>query len=485
MIKRSFISVKRKKTKTIVLFLFLFIIANLVLSAISIKNATNESMIIARKSLGGEVTLSADMEKLRENFMGEKNDETPSSEPSEPDDSRRENMEKMHDKMNESNASKSDVDKIKEIKYVKDVKYSFEVTGEESSFELYKESEEDSNVPNDVPRRNMINDSLQIEAINTFKLQDDYVNKTLELAEGEAFEEDDEDKVIISYELATENNLSLNDKIKVKDSSSNEHELTIIGIYQNSDSRGFNKNYNKIYINVSTGEKFLTEEDYNNGNYKINSAVFYLDDPENSDKFIKEAKKIITDLDERYLKLDIDTESYEQMISGVEGVSKFSNTILIIVISASIVVISLMVINSLKERNYELGVLLSLGEKKRKIVGQFIFELALIATVSFVLSIATSNIISQKLADSVLDSQNKIEDKMNNSPQGGRGNNFTPFKNKGFNKVEAIDEIDVNVTSEDILLLFVVGYGIIFVSMIIPSIKIVNSDPKDILSRRD
>ena len=41
------------------------------------------------------------------------------------------------------------------------------------------------------------------------------------------------------------------------------------------------------------------------------------------------------------------------------------------------------------------------------------------------------------------------------------------------------------VTIKDIALLFVIGYGIIFVSMIVPSIKILHSDPKDILSRRE
>lgn len=475
MFKRAWLSVKRKKTKSIILFLFLFIISNLVLSAISIKNATTESMNLAKKSLGGEVSLSMNMEKLRNNFMDNK--EEPSI------DDKKENMEKMHDKMDESNITKSDVDKLKNIKYVKDIKYTFSVDGEESSFKLYSNSTEEDGENKDFPKRDNMNNSLQIEAINTFKLQDDYVNKTIELTEGEAFDEDDNDTVIISYELANSNNLSINDKIKVKDSSGNEHELTIIGIYQNTDSRVFN-NYNKIYINTSTGEKFLSEDDYNNGNYKVSSAIFYLDNPENSDKFISKAKKLITDLDDRYLKLDIDKESYEQMVSSLEGVSKFSNTILIVVVLASIVVISLMVINSLKDRNYEIGVLLSLGEKK--IVGQFIIELILIATIAFVLSIESSSLISQKLADTVLESQNKVENKMNDSRQGGRGNDFSPFNmNKGKSNVKVIDEIDVNVNKEDIVLLFIVGYGIIFISMIVPSIKIINSDPKDILSRRE
>ena len=66
MLKRAKISVTRRKSKTIIFFLFLLIVANLVLSSISIKNATEESMKMARVSLGSEVILQTDMEKIRE-----------------------------------------------------------------------------------------------------------------------------------------------------------------------------------------------------------------------------------------------------------------------------------------------------------------------------------------------------------------------------------------------------------------------------------
>lgn len=495
MFKRAKLSVTRRKSKTVIFFLFLFIVANLVLSAISIKNATEESMNIARRSLGSEVILSTDMEKLREEFM---NNNTP---PSESDiqsgdmQDRKEQMQGMHEAMNQSNATITDVNTLREISYVSDVKYYFNVSGEEESFSLYEESTSETE-NGFMGKGKMMNNSLQIEAINTFKLEDKYVDGQIELVEGEAFEEDDEDAVIISYELATTNDLSIDSEITIKDSDGESHTLKVIGIYQ-SKEEGFNNNYNLIYINIATGEKFLTDEEYNNGNYNITKAVFYLNDPENADKFKEEANKLVTDLSDRYLTLDIDNQTYEQMISSIEGVAKFSNTILVIVIIASIVVISLMVINSLKDRNYEIGVLLSLGEKKKKIIGQFIIELVIIASAAFVLSIGTSLFTSQKFADILIDNQSRSAEVNSQSPMGGRGSsfntngNFTEKKDKGIgfltgiSSVDTIDEIDVSVTPKDVGLLFIIGYAIIFVSMIIPSIRILNSDPKDILSRRE
>ena len=86
---------------------------------------------------------------------------------------------------------------------------------------------------------------------------------------------------------------------------------------------------------------------------------------------------------------------------------------------------------------------------------------------------------------------------MNTSVSGNRGNGAVMDRNMnkredmsigkmtGLGTSKTIDSIDVSVTIKDIALLFVIGYGIILVSMIVPSIKILHSDPKDILSRRE
>lgn len=332
MLKRAKISVTRRKSKTIIFFLFLFIVANLVLSSISIKNATEESMKMARVSLGSEVILQTDMEKIRDEFMNNKDSEQST------DENKKDDMKNMHNAMDESAATTNDVNKLKEISYVTDVKYYFNVNATEKSFSLYESSKEDDN-NNDRPEFDKkMNSGLQVKAINTFKLEDNYVNGTIKLTSGEAFDETKDDTVIISYELATENNLKVGDKITITSSDDKDVELEIIGIYQNSETDKFNNNYNLIYVNTNTGAKLLTEEEYNDGNYKVSKAVFYLDDPENADKFKEEANKLVTDFSDRNLTLDIDNESYEQMISSIEGVAKFSNTVLVIVVIASIVV---------------------------------------------------------------------------------------------------------------------------------------------------
>lgn len=469
MFRRAYLSVKGRKTKNIIMLLFLFIVSTLVLCSISIKNATNKSMELAKESLGGTVTLSMDMSKLRDEFKKEDQGSI---------EDKKSQMQDMHEKMNNSNIKLSDVQKISSIKYVNDIKYTFNVNATEKSFSLY-ESTSNSN-DNRGPERN---NSLEVEAINTFELDDDYVNKKIELVNGTSFDEESKNVAIISYELAEANNLSVSDNITLTDSDGEEHTLKIIGIYQYKENKGFT-NYNKIYIDINSAESFLSSEEYNNGDYTITSAVFYLNNPDKVDEFKTEANKLVTDLSDRNLTLDIDTDSYDRMVSSIKGVQSFSNIVLVVVTVSAIVIISLIIINSLKERNYEIGVLLSLGEKKIKIIGQFILELLMITFISFILAIGTSKFVSQKFANVILDNQVSQTEDFNQNKRGNRFRGDAKFMESNSN-VSVIDKLNVDVSSKDIIILVLVESLIIVISMVIPSIKILNSDPKDILSRKE
>jgi putative ABC transport system permease protein len=262
---------------------------------------------------------------------------------------------------------------------------------------------------------------------------------------------------------------------------------TIVGIYQNTEDTNedrFFSSSNQVYTNVASATTLLSEDTYNDGDYLVTNPTFYLNDPENIDKFIKEGNSLITDLSDRNLKLGINDNAYQSMIGAIEGVGSFANTVLIVVIAGAIVIISLMIINSIKDRNYEIGVLLSLGERRLKIISQILVELIMVATLAFSLSCVSSGLVSQKLGDAILDNQiTSLKDSNSNIPGGNRGAMFNRFE--GNNNIKQIDSIDVNVSINDIELLFICGYVIIFVSMIVPSIKILKTDPKDILSRKD
>ena len=93
------------------------------------------------------------------------------------------------------------------------------------------------------------------------------------------------------------------------------------------------------------------------------------------------------------------------MVEPIEQVGSFANIILWAVVIASILIISLIVVLNVKDRRYEIGVLMSLGASKLNIAGQILTELLIVGTIGFILSIGTSGMIASTLGDNLLKSQ--------------------------------------------------------------------------------
>lgn len=74
---------------------------------------------------------------------------------------------------------------------------------------------------------------------------------------------------------------------------------------------------------------------------------------------------------------------------SIDSMTQTSNLIIYIVFGAGILILSLITSLTLKSREYEIGVLLSLGESKLKVIGQLMSELLIIALVAFSLSIVS------------------------------------------------------------------------------------------------
>ncbi|WP_297438937.1 hypothetical protein, partial [uncultured Clostridium sp.] len=68
-IKRALLSSKARFTKTIIILTIMTTICIVILASLGIKSASEKSSILARQKLGGAVTLTLDVQKVRENSM--------------------------------------------------------------------------------------------------------------------------------------------------------------------------------------------------------------------------------------------------------------------------------------------------------------------------------------------------------------------------------------------------------------------------------
>ena len=127
--------------------------------------------------------------------------------------------------------------------------------------------------------------------------------------------------------------------------------LKVVGIYKSSASidsaqvRNTAMNpSNKIFVNLATANTMKGTSD------TVDSAVFNISNPENLSNFASEAKGGI---DTSKYQIVTSDEIYKQMLQPLNNVSTFAQNIVILVAIAGAVILTLIVILSIRERRYE------------------------------------------------------------------------------------------------------------------------------------
>jgi putative ABC transport system permease protein len=460
--------------------------ANLVLASIAIKGAVSESMAYAKSSLGGTVYLQPDITKLREQAQV--------SGSGAPTPGVRLSFARPDIKV-------STVKDLADSSYVKDYTYSVNDQAKASGFTPI---EQNTNGPGGAMRFNVqdeddaaLESDVSVQGINSYAFISQVEAGTMKLSSGTYFDESTDNKVILSYDLANSNGIKVGETITLQNIyTEKNYPLEVIGIYDLSEDDGFGAMLgNEIYMNVKTAAQFMGETNYASGDYSVSNVRYFLTSSEYADAFMKEANEKYPTLADENLALSIDISAYEQMVGPIESVGSFATTILWIVVLASVAIVTLIVAINVKDRQYEMGVLLSLGATKANVIGQIFVELLIVGTVAFVSSMATSTLLAQNMSQGLLSSQIAASqaDSKNNfgrpsaAPGGSRAFSGGMFFSSGGVKsnAEAISEINVSASAIDYLILFAIGYGIIVLALLLPAWNIVKYQPKTILSGKE
>ena len=508
MLKRSFLSIRRKVGRTIILTLIFFMMANLVLAAFIIKSAVGAQMNYAKSTLGGTVSIQADMDTIREN---QEKEMKAGGDPSE-----------MFKEMARPSVDVKTANEIANTytDYVKD--YSYEISASANANSLETVETKDPNMKNmmnfgpgfsqTTSDDSTLDADITISGINAYAYIDGVKNETITIKDGTYFDENSKDSAMISYEFAELNSLKVGDTFTIKNIyTEKEITLTIIGIYDSSEARA---DANTIYMNTETAAKFLSDDDYNSGNYDVDNVNFYMINSDNADEFVAKINDEFTELAENNLKVAVDTAEYDSMASSIESVGNFANIILIVVIIAAVIIITLIVTINVKDRRYEIGVLMSLGASKKNIIGQIATELLVVGTLGFAIASVTGTIFAGTLGNIILEGQtassNEQSEKNFGRPGPSMMGNMPSKSNNSRNskpdtnmpdmpsdmpsdtpsdipdgKENQKVELDINAEPLDYLLLFVTGYLVIIFALIIPSVSIMHYQPKEILTGKE
>ena len=476
MIKNALLSLKKNIGKTILLFVIIVVITNLVIAGLSIQSATQKSMDQIRSSLGNDVTLFVDFRNMMKN---------------------REPGEAVS---NETSLTTTMADSLKDLKYVESYNYQISTSADSDSISAVEtesdnsNNQQDTNKPNDQPEQASNQGDFTISANTTMEYLDSFTNSNYTLTDGRLLTSDDANtnNCVIETNLASDNDLSVGDTFTITTTVNDEtiiQELTIVGIYeiQSTNEIGgahFNNPVNTIYTDLSVGQT-LTGSSKN-----ITSAIYYLDDPENAEAFVELAKKK-SDIDFDTFSLDANDRLYQQNASSLESMQSFAKMFVWIVVIAGSAILCLILALTIRNRYYEIGVLLSLGQSKVKIIAQQLIEIGLIAVVAFVISLGTGQLTSHYMGN-MLESSSSLN-VMQMDQKGDQPNDHQQKTNKQTkenflgNMIQgpSNQELDVSITGENVVQLAGVTAAICIVSIAVPAAYVLRLTPRQILSRKE
>lgn len=486
-IKRALLSVKARKGKSLLQILVLSVICVLVLAGLSIQTAAQKSGELARQKLGADVTLQVDMEKLRENLQSQQQS----------------SGERV--RFQSTPIPVHSAEELTSYPQIKGYNFYSSTTALATTFVPIESAEEavettdessDSNVTQGQGKfGGMVQGDISIQGVTYTDSTSDFMDSISTLVGGEHINEEDIGKnvAIIEQTLAEENDLTPGDTITVTSplDDSITVELKVKGIYSTTSvgsDQGMNFAalipYNKIYVPYTTAAT-LKGAGYEG---TIDSAIYYIEDPVEMESFVNQAQ-LESSIDFDTFKLNANDQLYQQMVGPIENVAGFSNNIVYLVSIAGAIILSLIIMMSIRERKYEMGVLLAIGEQRWKLVGQFIVEILLVAAISFGIATLSGNAVANQVSDQLLNEELKTAEQTN-TPESFKGRGMFGGEMAGgqagqTQQVETIEDLDVSVTANDLGLLAIIGTLIAILSSLLPTISVIRLQPKTILSRQD
>ncbi|MBP1045532.1 ABC transporter permease [Enterococcus sp. BWM-S5] len=490
-IKRALLSVARKKGKSIILFSVIFILGNVIAGAIAIQQSTQNVEKNVKSQLGGMATIELDYENNQDKFM-------------------------EADLVIE-NLTEEKIKTIGESPYVKYYDYNSVSWAETKSLKTASMDEE-----------NMYGSSgFNLKGSNYPKILD-VEEKNIKITDGTVFTQDDIDNgknvALISTGVAEANGLSVGDQmiidrvandytesgetkelfkmdipveiigifepvtVEMKDSSDEDSNSMAMDQQQYMSMEQMNTIYlpNKVVIenDKAFSDKYMeesptyaesmAESGLEEETYEYYTPVYVLNSVDDVEAFKEETEPLLPPL----YAVKASTDQYDQIGGSMNSLSKISGYVVTIAVAAALLIISLVVLLFMRDRKHELGIYLSLGDKRGHVMGQIIIEMVLISGIALVLSLISGNFLGKIVSDSLLNSDilTTANDSMDMMYYAGSSLGVSDLTT-----ADIMNSYKVEFSLGYVVTYLVVGLATTLLSAIVPLLYIVRLNPKKIM----
>jgi len=346
---------------------------------------------------------------------------------------------------------KDTLKKIEELKGITTKNYIF---SNSVTIEGKKVVQENQNITLNDEVKNKSN-LVMMNGITASKSNIDFKSEVLKLEKGRHIEENDKNKIMIHEKFAELNNVNLGDKIKLAQEGKS-LELEVVGIYSGEKTNTFN-GLSSDFIENTVYTDYKSSQELSNliANNKVTSVEYGVEDPTKLDDVIK----TVENLGINNLMVSKSNNNYELITSSIESIIKITKMIRIGSVVVGVVILSLILMFWVRERTYEIGILLSLGTSKVKLVLQFIVEVLLVTIIGLTTALGMEMTTIKYLASNV-------------------GSIFS----EDLPKTIADELMKMSVSGIDIINLVIVMIAIVIISVVVALLPILKMKPKKILT---
>lgn len=346
---------------------------------------------------------------------------------------------------------KDTLKKIEELKGITTKNYIF---SKPVAVEGKKVVQENQNITLNDEIKNKSN-LVMMNGITASKSNIDFKSEVLKLEKGRHIEENDKNKIMIHEKFAELNSVNLGDKIKLAQEGKS-LELEVVGIYSGEKTNTFN-GLSSDFIENTVYTDYKSSQELSNliANNKVTSVEYGVEDPTKLDDVIK----TVENLGINNLMVSKSNKNYELITSSVESITKITNMIRIGSVIVGVVILSLILMFWVRERTYEIGILLSLGTSKVKLVLQFIVEVLLVTIIGLTTALGMEMTTIKYLASNA-------------------GSIFS----EDLPKTIADELMKMSVNGIDIINLVIVMIAIVIISVVVALLPILKMKPKKILT---
>ena len=264
--------------------------------------------------------------------------------------------------------------------------------------------------------------------------------------------------------------------------------MIVKGIYETSevaDGMGMNFAFMDPVNTIYTSYTFANTMKGSTYKNTADSATYTLAQPKQLTAFVKQANKLI---DTDTFELQTNDSLYQQMLKPISNITSFSENIVLLVSVAGTIILALIVMLTIRERKYEIGVLLALGENRFKVIAQFFTELILVLSLSLVIAGFSGSYVGNIVGEQLLAQETESTTTSNTSkfeggePNGGGGPGQGGEMAEKAKQPDEIKSLDITLSLTELLELGGLGLGICFLSVLIASVGIIRLQPKNILT---